>query len=85
MSEKVSVSGIARMLGVRREKVSVWISRSSRNGFPRPVDRLPHGTPGVPGYRSATRVWDADAVRAWHESYVPSKGGRPKVASRSST
>lgn len=83
--KKVTVTEIAEMLGVPRQRVTQWHMRRARNGFPQPVDRRPYGTPGVPGYRSAARVWDADAVKKWHDGYVPSKGGRPRVASRVTT
>ena len=69
--ELITMSEIARLLGVSRQQVWAWHDRRKRNGFPEHHD-LVHRTMGEP-----VRVWRRSVVEQWFDSYVPSLGGRP--------
>jgi hypothetical protein len=54
-------------------QVWAWYDRRANNGFPKPVvTKL---------WRGRQTPWfDPDEVLAWHKTYVPDKGGRPRAA-----
>jgi hypothetical protein len=54
-------------------QVWAWVDRRSNNGFPEPKE--------VRQWRGRPTAWfDPDEVLAWHRTYVPLKGGRPRAA-----
>lgn len=61
---------IGKELGVKPNQVYMWHQRRERNGFPAPVmhRRAGNGVNDAPWF-------DLDEVRAWHDSYAPSRGG----------
>lgn len=75
-------SQLAKMLTERvgREittrQVGMWFARRSHNGFPEPVGNRERRTGrfGDKMVREAN-VWDGEAVAAWHDQYVPTRGG----------
>jgi transposase len=69
MSTLVSMSDIAKELGVRRATVWAWDQRRERNGFPQHVK--------MSDERRPRKLYDHEAVMKWHTEYTPSKGGAP--------
>jgi hypothetical protein len=67
----MTVSEIAHELDVTYQTVHMWTKKTNDIGFPKPVHsyKLPSGGTHL--------VFSADAVSAWHKSYVPKKGGAP--------
>ena len=68
----MTMAEIGRLLGVSRQQVWVWHDRRRRNGFPEAAAMVER-TLGAP-----TRAWRQRDVDAWHASYVPALGGRPR-------
>lgn len=64
MNKQVTQSEAAELLGVSRGQVHMWWKRRARNGFPERVTDKP--------------VYDAQAILAWRDQYVPGRGGRPR-------
>jgi hypothetical protein len=62
MSNYGGFTAAARMLGTSRQQVYIWWRRRHRNGFPE---------------REEGRLFSLDEIAAWHQTYVPSTGGRP--------
>lgn len=65
----VSMSDIAKELGVRRATVWAWDQRRDRNGFPSHVK--------MSDERRPRKLYDHAAILEWHAAYTPSKGGAP--------
>ena len=69
----MTMAQLAEELHVDRRQVYSWYTRRARNGFPEPVGKRPLGTGG-----RTRAVWDLAEVKEWHDSYTPSRGGRPR-------
>jgi hypothetical protein len=59
---------------VSLRQVWAWHDRRAKNGFPE-AEAIEYRRRGV-----RAEVFDPDAVLAWHKTYVPLKGGRPRAA-----
>lgn len=73
----VSVGDISKLLSeeldreITYKQVWAWTSRTYNNNFPQPKSRERRRR-GI-----LVPVYDPDEVMAWHQSYVPDKGGHP--------
>lgn len=72
MGDYGGFADVARKLGTSRQQVYVWWRRRDRNSFP---DR--HEVKAGP--KSGKKLFKISDVLAWHDIYVPNKGGRPPL------
>jgi hypothetical protein len=63
----VGLSEVASILGVSRQRAAQLAVE--HDDFPEPIGQL-----------AAGRVWDRNAVEAWHDAHPDRRPGRPRLA-----